>query len=88
MTEYIFDATSMGGGNRAINISRLSNLYYEDSGNYKKVSSANPKISFNVNTTKLYIPKNPTSPGTTSSDFDELPYNTLVLDDDYKKICF
>lgn len=51
----------------------------------KKVSSANPKISFNVNTTKLYIPRNPTSPGTTSSDFNELPYNTLVLDDDYKK---
>lgn len=85
MTEYIFDATSMGGGNKAINISQISNLYYEDSGNYKKVSLANPKISFSVNTTKLYIPRNPTSPGTTSSDFDELPYNTLILDDDYKK---
>lgn len=87
MTEYIFDATSMGGGNKAINISQLSKLYYYDQTDlkYKIVSQASTKIDFNVNTTKLYYPKNPTSPGTTSSDFDELPYNTLVLDDDYTK---
>lgn len=46
MTEYIFDATSMGGGNRAINISQLSNLYYEDSGNYKKSFISKPKNKF------------------------------------------
>lgn len=82
MTEYIFDATSMGGGNRAINISQLSKLYYYDQTDikYKIVSQASTKIDFSVNTTKLYYPKDQTL-----TNFDELPYNTLVLDDDYKK---
>lgn len=45
MTEYIFDATSMGGGNRAINISQLSKLYYYDQTDYKYkiVSQASTK---------------------------------------------
>lgn len=76
-----------GGGDKAINISQLTKLYYQkqNDNTFEIVSSASPKIEFSINTIKLYSPKNPTSPGTTISDFNELSYNTLVLDDKYTK---
>lgn len=69
-------------GDKAINISQLSKLYYYDQTDlkYKIVSQASTKIDFSVNTTKLYYPKDQTL-----TNFIESSYNILILDDDYTK---
>lgn len=73
MSNSIFDATILGGGNKAISLSVLKNYYTGDDTTRNLIGNLTDSDTFSLSKNKVYISQ-------TTSDTTTIEFNTLFID--------